>query len=385
LYRHYNFIKQVLSTLLETGSYIKILNNHMNSKYLNALNLTFGTQRTRRLIQNFKSAEKVWVSPMSKFTELRIKREVLEEIFKRKEIIDPDQEWEKLLRQNIELITFEDPYYPKLLKETYSPPLGIYTKGNKDLLNTSSLAIVGTRSPSTYGREVMGSLIGPLCAAGLTIVSGLAQGIDALAHQATIDYEGNTIAVLGCGLHQVFPKINQLLAESILQKNGLIITEYPLGTPPLKQHFPARNRIIAGLSLGVFVVESRLPGGALITTSQALEANREVFALPGSVKQATSDGTNMLIKKGAKLVVTAKDILEELSLPMVKEILKDTLKGLNPEEKNIVNVLESEPLHIDKIIKQAKLSAADVNALMTSLELKGIVKNTGGGIYTRNL
>jgi len=357
----------------------------MEPKYLNALNLTFGTQRTRKLIQSFGSAKKIWGLPASKFNKFGIKQETLREIFKRKELVDPEEQWEEIKKRNIKLITQHDPSYSKLLKETPSPPLALYAKGNEKLLNAPSLAIVGTRAHSTYGKTIISSIVGPLSQSGLTIVSGLAQGIDALAHQAALLADGKTIAVLGCGLHQVFPKMNEALAKDIIQKEGLIISEYPLGAPPLKQNFPARNRIIAGLCLGVFVIESRLKGGALITAAQALDANREVFALPGPIKKSTSEGTNMLIQKGAKLVMTARDILEELSLPLKKELLKDTLKELSHEEQVIINILGVEPLHIDKIIKQAKLSAAATNSLMTTLELKGIVKNTGGGIYIRNI
>ena len=355
----------------------------MNPKYLNALNLTFGPHRIRGLLSKIGSSKKIWDSSYSKLLSTGIQRDALDAIFARKKLVDPQKQWELLNKFGIELIAIENNDYPDLLKETPSPPLALYAKGNMALFNTPSLAIVGTRAPSSYGRSVLESIVRPLSSSGLTIISGLAQGIDALAHEATLKAEGSTIAVLGCGLHQVFPKLNQGLAKDIIKKKGLIISEYPLGTPPLKQHFPARNRIIAGLSLGVFVVESRQRGGSLITARQALEANREVFALPGSIQHPASEGTNGLIQQGAKLVSCAEDILNELSLSLNSYNIKDIFDKLSEEEKLVINALDVEPLHIDIITKQARLTTSRTNILITSLELKGIIKNMGGNVYTR--
>lgn len=336
----------------------------MDPIHLNGLLLAYGPQRIRRLLRQFGSAQAAWEKSQ-------------------KDGLDPQEEYSRLEENGIQIITIDSPLYPRLLKETYSPPLGLYLKGNAEVLNQPAIAVVGTRAPSSYGKETLPAIIEELVRAGFLIVSGLAQGIDALAHAATLKAGGATAAVLGCGLHQVFPLINRALGEEILARGGAIVSEYPWGMPPLKQHFPARNRIIAGLALGVFVVESRLPGGALITAKHALEANREVFALPGPINLASSHGTNALIREGAKLVTSAQDILEELAQPLVKRTLADVATELTEEEKIIVDALETEPLHIDTIIKTAKLKPSVANSLMTSLELKGVVKNQGGNVYMR--
>lgn len=353
----------------------------MDPLWLNAVNIVFGTIRARKLVQFFGSPERVWRASSSALLKLNISSENLKNILHRKELVDPQKVWDKTREKDINLVTIDDKDYPKLLKEISSPPLALYIKGNRRLMSQSCLAVVGTRALSSYGKEVLPAFVEPLSRSGLVIVSGLAQGIDALAHQFTLRAGGETIAVLGCGLDQVFPKINSGLAKKILASGGLLTSEYPIGALPYKQHFPARNRIIAGLCLGVFVIESRNPGGALITARYALEANREVFALPGPVNRPTSQGTNSLIQQGAKLVSTADDILEELALPLAKEKLANV--NVTVEERKVLNILETEPLHIDTIIKEAKLEPATLNALITSLELKGAVKNTGGNVYMR--
>lgn len=353
----------------------------MRPEYLNALNIVFGTQRTRRLVQFFGSPKKAWQAPRYKIATLGIENKALEEIFRKKEKFNLDEEWQKVKKAGLNMVTLGSESYPPLLKETSSPPLGLYTKGEVSLLNSPSLAVVGTRNHSTYAKTALSKIIGELCSSGLTITSGLAQGIDAIAHSLALEAGGKTIAVLGCGLDQIFPRINLPLANKILSSKNLIVSEYPIGTPPLKQHFPARNRIIAGISLGTFVVESREKGGSLITTRHALESNREVFALPGPINYETSAGTNSLIKQGAKLVSSAQDILEELSIELRKNSMKDVIENLNEEEKNIMEILKLEPLHIDTIIKKSKLTPQRVNPIITSLELKGLIKNTGGGIW----
>ena len=340
--------------------------------YLNALLLTYGPQRIRRLLRQFGSVEAAWE-----------RRPDDGKLLIRRENIDPQEKYSQLVQNGVELIAIDDANYPELLRQIYSPPLGLYIKGNAELLNHPALAVVGTRAPSSYGKETLPAIIEELVLSGFLIVSGLAQGIDAVAHAATLKAGGETVAVLGCGLHEVFPLINRPLGEKIIASGGAIISEYPLGMPPFKQHFPARNRIIAGLALGTFVVESRLPGGALITAKHALEANREVFALPGPINLLSSQGTNNLIRQGAKLVQSAQDILEELALPLNRRALTDTTNELAADEKAIIDLLETEPLHIDTIIKTVKLKPSIVNSLMTSLELKGVVKNTGGNIYAR--
>ncbi len=353
----------------------------MNLKYLNAINIVFGPHRVKGLLKRFKSPEKVWDSGYSKLANINIEKNQLDVFVERRKNLNIEKAWQRLKEHKVNLLSLESEEYPALLKEIPSPPVGLYIKGNRSLLNQPSIAIVGTRRASGYGKMILPRIIEDLLSSGLVIVSGLAQGIDAEAHKLTLEKEGKTIAVMGRGLDDIFPRINSKLADNILQKEGLFVSEYPMGTPPLKQHFPARNRIIAGLSSGVFVVESQESGGALITARQALEYNREVFALPGPINLPNSRGTNKLIQQGAKLVSESNDILEELSAPLHKDKIKDTLEKLTLEEKMIINTIEREPLHIDEVIRRSKLNPSQVRSVLTSLELKNVIKNTGGDVW----
>ena len=356
----------------------------MDSVYLNALNIVFGLARIKKLIKVFKSAEKAWRAPAGKILKLDFNGESIKEALEQREKIDPQAEWEKLQKHNIKTISFFEKSYPKLLREISSPPILLYLKGNAELLKEKSIGVVGTRTPTSYGRAAVDMIVPRLAEAGLIIVSGLAQGIDALTHIATLKCGGKTIGVLGCGLDQIYPLMNEPLAREMLNKNNLIVSEYPVGMPALKQNFPARNRIIAGLSLGTVVIESKEDGGALITAKQALESNREVFALPGPITQPTSRGTNKLIQEGAKVVLVAEDILQELNLKKItaQEKIKLNLDKLSAEEKTIINLIQAEPAHIDKIIQTTKLKPHVVGSVLTGLELNGYIKNTGGQVYT---
>ena len=356
----------------------------MDSVYLNALNIAFGLSRIKKLIKVFRTAERAWNAPAGKILALNFDGESIRDALKRKETIDPKKEWEKLEKLDIKTISFFEKTYPPLLREISSAPMLLYLKGNTDLLKEKSLAVVGTRTPSSYGRAIVDDLVTKLAETGLVIVSGLAQGIDALAHIATLKAGGKTIAVLGCGVDLVYPLMNIPIAKEILNKNGLILSEYPAGTGALKQNFPARNRIIAGLSLGTLVVESKIDGGALITAQQALESNRDVFALPGPINLPTCAGTNKLLHDGAKVVLCVEDILQEFNLKELKgkEKIEMNLDKLSGDEKIIVNLILPEPAHIDKIIQTSKLKPHVVSAVLTGLELKGLIKNTGGQIYT---
>lgn len=351
---------------------------------MNALNIVFGLARIKKLLTVFKSAERAWQAPDGKILRLKFEGSSIKEALAKRTATDPQQEWAKLEKLNIKTVSFFEKNYPKLLKETASPPILLYLKGNADLLKEKSIGVVGTRTPSSYGRTAIDMIVPQLAEAGLTIVSGLAQGVDALTHLATLKCGGKTIGVLGCGLDQVYPLMNESLAREMLNKNNLIVSEYPVGTPALKQNFPARNRIIAGLSLGTLVIESKEDGGALITAKQALEANREVFALPGPITQPTSVGTNKLIREGAKIVLAAEDVLQELNLKALtaQDKIKLNLDKLSTEEKTIVNLIQAEPAHIDKIIQTTKLKPHVVGSVLTGLELKGYIKNMGGQIYT---
>ena len=356
----------------------------MDSVYLNALNIAFGLSRIKKLIKVFRTAERAWNAPAGKILALNFDGESIRDALKRKETIDPKKEWEKLEKLDIKTISFFEKTYPPLLKQISSAPMLLYLKGNTDLLKEKSLAVVGTRTPSSYGRAVVEDLVIKLAETGLVIVSGLAQGIDALAHMATLKANGKTIAVLGCGVDQIYPLMNIPIAKEILEKNGLILSEYPIGTSALKQNFPARNRIIAGLSLGTLVIESKINGGALITAQQALESNRDVFALPGPINLPTCAGTNKLLREGAKVVLCIEDILQEFNLKELKgkEKIEMNLDKLSGDEKTVIDLILAEPAHIDKIIQTTKLKPNVVSAVLTGLELKGFIKNTGGQNYT---
>ncbi|MDP3800359.1 MAG: DNA-processing protein DprA [bacterium] len=356
----------------------------MDSIYINALNIVYGLSRIKKLLSVFRTAERAWQAPAGKILRLDFNGESIKEALKFRETVDPKKEWEKLEKLNIKTISFFEKSYPKLLKEISSSPILLYLKGNTDLLHEKCLGVVGTRTPSGYGRAAVDILIPQLVESGLTIVSGLAQGIDALTHLATIKHGGKTIGVLGCGVDQIYPRMNEPLATEMLKKNNLILSEYPAGTEAFKQNFPARNRIIAGLSLGTLVIESKIDGGALITAKQALEANREVFAVPGPITNTTSAGTNKLLQDGAKVVLCAEDVLQELNLKKLstKEKIEVNLDKLTSEEKVIVNLIQAEPTHIDKIIQTTRLKPHVVSSALTGLELNGYIKNMGGQVYT---
>jgi DNA processing protein len=360
------------------------------TKYFNAFNLIdgLGPIGFKKLLAYFPSLTEAWSAEISQFRQAGLAASVIEQIRTQRRSIDPDEEMGKLTREGIDLITIIDKNYPRLLKEIYNPPALLYLKGKFNPQDEFSLAVVGTRRSSLYGQQITPLITADLAQTGLTIVSGLAKGIDTLAHQAALAVNGRTIAVLGSGLDKksIYPFINRRLAEEISQR-GIIISEFPLGTQPLAQHFPQRNRIITGLSLGVLVIEAPEKSGALITARDALEQNREVFAIPGPVSSENSLGPNNLIKMGAKLVSQANDILEELNLTLLtqsdrqsKEVVPD-----NQEEASILAQLSNEPVHIDKIINQTKLPTAVINSTLILMEMKGKVRNLGSHNYILGL
>lgn len=276
-------------------------------------------------------------------------------------------------------IALQDKEYPAILKEIHDPPKELYIKGEITSQDKVAIAIVGTRKFTQYGKQVAYDISGNLAKLGITIVSGLARGIDAFAHEAALESGGRTIAVLGSGLDResFFPSSNWSLSEKIA-KQGAIITEYPFGTRGTHFTFPQRNRIVSGLSLGVVVIEAPEESGALITASLALEQNREVFAVPGNIYEKNFQGTNKLIKMGAKLVTGIEDILEELNLThLLNAEKKINYKPENKEEEVVLSLLSIKPVHIDEIIKQSKMPASSVNSTLMILELKKVVKNLG--------
>lgn len=316
-----------------------------------------------------------------------LEEKVALEIVELKQKIQPLEEFEKLQKLQIQLLDFEAPDYPLLLKEIASPPVFLYVKGEIKAEETC-LAVVGARQITPYGKQITEKLVGDLARQGLTIVSGLALGTDGFAHQIALNAKMRTIAVLGNGLDQVYPLQNRKLAEEIVA-NGALISEFPLGTPPHHYNFPRRNRIISGLSLGVLIIEAKLKSGSLITARNAIEQNREVFAIPGSIYNSKSEGTNYLIQKGeAKLVQGAEDILEELNLKLVRSrnVIKQlpNTSGLNELENQILELLSTEPLLFDLLKSQIKLNTAQICTILTVLEMKGLAINLGSNQWIKS-
>jgi len=284
--------------------------------------------------------------------------------------------------EEIKKISINDKNYPKLLKGIKDAPEVLYYRGELKA-EENCFAVVGTRLASAYGKQVALEITGDLAEVGLTIVSGLAPGIDSFAHQAAVERNKRTIAVLGTGVDEksIYPQSNLKLSRKILETGGVLISEYPPGTRGSKFTFPQRNRIISGLSLGVLVVEAKQKSGALITAHHAFEQNRKVFAVPGPIHSLNSRGCHYLIKNSAKLVENANDILKELNLELLMSDINKVMKGETIEENLILEVLREETLDIDKIIEKTKLSAAKVASTLAILEIKGKVRNLGGNIY----
>ena len=360
----------------------------MEQIYLNAFNQIrpLGPVNLMRLVNYFPSLETAWLKTNEEgFKNSGINQKIAKEIIIKRGEIDPKKEWQKLEDKKIKIISFNSREYPPFLKEIPDPPALLYYKGDISLMADKCFAIVGTRNYTEYGKEATMLFASELANAGLTIVSGLAKGIDGFCHKAVLDSGGKTIAVLGSGLDEenIYPSQNRFLAKEISNNRGLVISEFPVGTGPWKQNFPQRNRIISGLSVGVLVIEAPEKSGALITANFALEQNRDVFALPGPIFSRNSLGPNNLIKLGAKPATEAKDIIEELGLSLPEENNKE-LKLETEEEKILWKIIREsgEPLHIDKIIENSGLAASKVTSSLTMMEIKGAVKSIGKGTYT---
>ncbi len=355
-------------------------------KYWTALNRfpKFGSKRLIQLYNFFPTMEEAFFASSDELMLAGINERVAEEFVISRYSINPDAEWEALQVHKIGIITFKDEGYPALLREIYDPPAILYYRGQLPEATEFSLAVVGTRKVTTYGRQITSEVVAPLASAGLVITSGMAFGVDALAHHATTEASGKTVAVLGSGLdpQHIYPANNRYLAQKIIESGGVLLSEFPIGTMPLKPHFPIRNRIISGMSLGTLVIEAAERSGSLITAKLALDQNREVFAIPGPIHAEHSVGPNSLIKMGAKCVTTSADILDALHLAELtsneenKQILPDT-----KEEAIILPELSKQPKHVDEIAKKTKLTISTINSTLTMMEMKGKVKHMGGMHY----
>mgnify|MGYP002630482978 CR=1 FL=1 len=359
-------------------------------KYWLALNMVVGVGRTlfHRLAQAFESPENVFSASASDLMQVQgIGDKIAREIAG----FDVDQatgrEFGLAEKEDIRILTLESAEYPELLKSIYDPPPVLYIKGKPLNSFTYPLAVVGTRNPSEYGKVIAQRLCVKLAVAGFNLVSGLARGIDTLVHKAALESGADTIAVFGCGLGHTYPPENRKLRNEIIQQ-GAIISEFPVLMRPDRNNFPARNRVLSGLSLGTVVVEAAEKSGALITADFALEQGREVFAVPGNITSPKSRGTNDLIKAGAKLVDSPEAVIEEL-IPVLKGRASEHKKEPeieldNDQERRVFSLLSFEGRHIDNLIENSNLSPAQVSATLLQLELRGLVRQLSGKVYVSN-
>ena len=342
-----------------------------------------GSARFFRLLEEFGSMKEAWHKPAGELKAL-IGEKVYGNLQEISNSWDPEAELKKVATHQFKIYCFPDPDYPPMLKKIPDPPSVLYAAGSFKYGDDIAVAIVGTRNPTPMGANNARDLATQLSYQGLTIISGLARGIDSEAHRGAIAANGRTVAVLGCGLDIAYPPENEALMQRVAE-HGAVISEFPLETEPFAKNFPARNRIISGLSLGVVVVEATSDSGSLITAGFALEQGREVFAVPGNVGCDVSKGPHMLIRQGAKLVEDCQDILNELAIPQLSagEISTAREEILDPLEQKVISVMSREPLHIDQILRKSGLASAEVNSVLLQLELREVVKRFPGQLYLR--
>ena len=346
-----------------------------------------GPTRMRKLISHFQTPHLVLEASFEQL----IRVEGIDQKTARNITAGPDENFvqkqlEMLAKHNTKLITYWDAGYPVRLKKIYDPPVFLFYKGNLDVLNLPSIAVVGTRNPTGYGRMLTEKISRELAEKGLAVISGLARGVDTIAHKTALKNNVATVAVLGNGLDVIYPAENKQLFSDIIEK-GVIVSEYAMGTKPDAVNFPKRNRIISALSLGVLVTEAGEKSGALLTALYANDQNREVFAVPGSVVSPQSRGTNKLVRNGAKLTQDVYDILEELEGQLELDLRADKKPEPEPEltgpALKIYKLLNSEPLHIDQIAVVAEQGAAETLSILLILELKGYIRQLAGKMFVR--
>jgi DNA processing protein len=361
-------------------------------KYWIALNfvLSESLKSARIITRSFPSAEDVFRSSSDDLQALGLEKEIADALLSQDLLDRASREIDRLDRAGFSILTIQDKHYPQNLRDIFDPPIVLYYAGKMDTLNKPAVSIVGARRPTPYGRVVAEKLASDLAAKGLVIVSGMARGIDSVAHWGALK-GGDSIAVLGSGFERIYPGENRPLFAKIIQ-NGLVLSEYSLKAPPLPYHFPNRNRIISGLSSGVIVVEGTKQSGSLITARLALDSNREVMAVPGNITSELSGGTNWLIKEGAKLVENWKDVVEELPLPLKEKILSKEKKmrsvpsSLDKQEKGIYELLSPDTqVSVDELVERTNLSVSEVLTILLSLEIKDLVAQRPGKFYQRKL
>jgi len=362
-----------------------------------ALTPGLGARMAGKLLRELGSPDAIFDSSLTELEAQRLPAAVAQALHSRQPLSDAAKELAKAQALGCRLLTWDEPEYPARLREIYDPPPLLYVRGNAELLNRHIIAIVGARRPTPYGNQVAERLASDLAARGLVIASGLARGIDASAHLGALrSPQGATVGVLGCGIDVVYPKENKKIFQEVEQR-GAIVSEFPLGTFPAPQNFPIRNRILAGMALGVVVVEGAQYSGSLITARLAMEFGREVFGVPGNVTQPTSFGPNLMIKQGAKLVASWEDVVEELPTPVRAELMPVETASpeeraalvqadLAPLEKPIYNLLSvDEPRHVDEIVERSGLSSSEVLAALFDLEMKSVVRQLPGKQFLKVL
>lgn len=370
-----------------------------------ALNMTpgVGPRAAARLLERFGSAEGVFGALRSELERLRLRPEAVESIALRDRHEEAARELERVREmEGADVLALDDGVYPQLLREIPDPPLTLYVRGRwAECLEAPCVAMVGSRRSSTYGQNVALMLARDLASRGVTIVSGLARGIDAAAHRGALEAGGRTAAVLGTGLDEVYPRDHRKLAAEILEKGGALVTQFPLGTPPVAENFPYRNRIISGLSLGTVVVEAAENSGSLITARLALEQGREVYAVPGNITSRNSFGSNYLIKgAGAKLVQAWQDIAAEFPPDIAAALLppepkKGTKRGdadaalpadLPDGERAVLKLIPTdEPAHIDALAESSGLPVHELSAVLLALEMRDLIRPLPGKCFVRKL
>ena len=341
-----------------------------------------GPVRVMALLSYFGDLEHAWHADAASLRAAGLPQDALEQLLYHRSRLDLDAELAKVADQGISVLTLDSPDYPHLLKDIDYPPPVLYVRGSLLPADDWAVAIVGTRHATAYGKEVARQMAAGLAENGITVVSGLALGIDGVAHRTALEAGGRTIAVLGCGLDVVYPDRHRELAHKIVE-SGALVSDYPLGTKPEAGNFPPRNRIISGLSLGTLVVDADIKSGALITLQFALDQGRETFAIPGNIYSRLSTGTNAMIRRGeAKLVTRLEDILEELNLTKVTQ--QSEVRAIVPEtpiEQTLLCYISHEPIHLDEIVRKSGFPTATVSSTLCMMELKGLVRRVDNMSY----
>ena len=372
-----------------------------------ALNMTpgIGPRAAAKLLERFGSAEAVYAATRAELSQLRVLPEAIDSIIAKDLHQKAEVEIQRIRALGDDILVLDDGVYPSLLREIYDPPIVLYVKGAwSKCLDQPCVALVGSRRCSTYGQNAALMLARDLAQRGVTIVSGFARGIDAAAHRGALEAGGRTIAVLGTGIDECYPRDHRKLGQEILEQGGAMVSQFPLGTPPVSENFPYRNRIISGLSLGVVIVEAAENSGSLITARLAIEQNREVWAVPGNITSRNSFGTNYLIKgAGAKLVQQWQDVATELPPQIAAKLLPppfgdrtkeralaDQLafvpQNLSGSQRTVLKLLSPDnPAHIDALLDKTKLSISDLTAALLALEINELIRQLPGRCFVRKL